>query len=149
MTPTSDDSYLFEDEVESTDSVPLAPLIDIVFLLIGFFMLAAQIVDDERDMEVELPTVTHAVAADETTGDLIINVRAGGVVTVGGRVVTLLELPDVMAGRLESALAAGERPNVVIRTDRAETYQTLDDVLEACEQIGIRDVVLRALPEGR
>jgi len=144
----ADMTSMFEEEDEAPVRVPLAPLIDIVFLLIGFFMLAAQIGRDERDLQVELPSVAHVRPGGEAPGEVIINVRASGEITIGGDLVPMSNLADVLASRLREGLDAGTRPDVVIRADRAQTYATLDDVLEACESVGVDDVVLRARPPG-
>ena len=63
--PTTEPLFGAEEESGAV-RVPLAPMIDIVFLLVGFFMLTAQIVGDERDLTVQLPEVSHRHASDES-----------------------------------------------------------------------------------
>jgi biopolymer transport protein ExbD len=144
---TSSAEPLFGAEEESTSvRVPLAPMIDIVFLLVGFFMLTAQIVGDERDLTVDLPEVNHRHQSDESPGDLVINLRTSGEITVGGDVVSRLDLPDIILSRVEAAISVGERPSIVIRADKSQSFKALDEILGVCEDVGVTPVVLRALP---
>ena len=59
-----------EDDIE----LDMSPMIDMVFLLLIFFIVASQIIDEKP--QVEIPDAVYAKVPDDTTGRLMITVRA-------------------------------------------------------------------------
>lgn len=134
----------------------LTPMIDIVFLLIIFFMVVAQI-SRQRVIEVELPGFDPSAAQVLVRdGVVALNVvpeseraRLGGAYSLGGVVF------DQTAGaraRLVSAVRAvlAEVPGVevVIRADRAEHFDLVDGAMRAAREAGATRVHLASLSEA-
>ena len=92
-------------------SLNLTPMIDVVFLLIIFFMVATKFAELERDIELELPEVASASALTSAPKQRVVSVQAGGQLRLDGE--------DVSLGMLKRQLSAArsEYPqlSVVIR----------------------------------
>ena len=114
----------------------LTPMIDVLFLLIIFFMVATTFGDLERNMELKVPEVAEAGDSVQPAKPLVINVFADGRLDLDGQMVTL--------GELEAQLvAARERtgsPNVVIRGDAACEFQRVADALATCRSASISEL---------
>ncbi|MGD9632723.1 MAG: ExbD/TolR family protein [Pirellulales bacterium] len=114
----------------------LTPMIDVLFLLIIFFMVATTFGDLERNMELKVPEVTEAGDSVQPSKPLVINVFADGRLDLDGQMVTLDELK-------EQLLAAREglgSPTVVIRGDAACQFQRVADALAACKGARISEL---------
>jgi biopolymer transport protein ExbD len=130
-------------------TLQVAPMVDIVMLLICFFMLATTLVQGQKDPAVLLPLMKSPLAASERRAEMTINLRADGVITIDGQPVALESLEGLLSG--EARLARDEsRPlRVVVRADRRQRFAALDDVLSACRRAGLAQVVFRAQEEDR
>ncbi|MCB1147216.1 MAG: biopolymer transporter ExbD, partial [Leptospiraceae bacterium] len=97
----------------------LTPMIDIVFLLIIFFMVGTQFTEMERQYDIKLPTVTDAKPLTNLPDDIIVNVQQDGEITVNGEQKSLAELQ----ANLETAKQNFPGQSVVIRGDSTGPYQ--------------------------
>jgi biopolymer transport protein ExbD len=128
-------------------ALPMAPLIDIVFLLICFYLLVAQLIRSQKDPAVELPAMAHARSQRELPAEVVVNVRADGAIVVNGRAVSLAGLPGLLRGELDRARRDGKPFRVVVRADRRQQFARLDEALRACKRAGLAKVVFRAREE--
>jgi biopolymer transport protein ExbD len=122
-------------------SINLAPMIDIVFLLIIFFMVGSQFTQwsgEERDLNVHVPQVapTPANAADQRKR--VINVLNTGEIRLDDQTVELGQLESL----LRDARAQNPKTGVVIRGDSNSAYQAVADVIAACRRAEIQDLNL-------
>jgi len=135
----------------------LTPLIDVVFLLIVFFMVAAEFSNVEFE-ELTLPVADQA-RPDESAGvrQVTLNVRADGTLRCRGRLLSGaagepgLPLDDYL--RAEAAGlprgAGGRSPLVVtVRADAAADFGHVQEILDACCSNAIFATSLGASPEG-
>lgn len=134
----------------------MTPMIDVVFLLIIFFMLVAQI-SRQRVVELDLPRLADSVS-DVIEGDsrLLVNVvpeaqadRLGGDYRLGS--VGYWGSPDGLAALAEALReAVGRDPEalVLVRAARTETYARVHPALVAVREAGIERVDLVTLREG-
>lgn len=116
----------------------LTPMIDIVFLLIIFFMVGTQFSEMEREFDVDLPRVSDARPLTSLPDEIVVNVRADGAVGVDGDRLSLKRLHE----RLTAARKNYADQAVVIRGDAGVPYQRVMEVLSACHQAGIDNVSL-------
>jgi len=114
----------------------LTPMIDVVFLLIIFFMVATRFAEMERDIELELPEVASASALTSAPKQRVVTVGAVGQVTLDGNEVLLSELTRKLSA------ARGEYPklSVVIRGDASCAFQHVAATLAACKAAHISDL---------
>ncbi len=124
-------------------SLHVAPLIDIVFLLICFYLFVAQLTSNQKDPTVELSSMSNPAIMQEAPAELVINLRLDGDITVGGRVMSLPSLRNLLAEQLDMSGTATLR--VVIRADRRQSYGKLDELLEVCRSTGVDQVIFRSM----
>jgi biopolymer transport protein ExbD len=114
----------------------LTPMIDVLFLLIIFFMVATTFGDLERNMELKVPEVAEAGDSVQPARPLVINVFADGTLDLDGQPVTLAELTS----RLTDVRASVSHPTVVIRGDAACAFQKVASALAACRSAQISEL---------
>ena len=124
---------------EEDPQLNLTPMIDIVFLLVIFFMVGSQFADLEDQLKLDLPKLNTARAISNQPDDLIINIRKDGVL--------FLNRDQKSESELEVALKEAKekyaQQRVRIRGDGSIRYQRLMDVLEICKnKAGIEQVSL-------
>lgn len=133
----------------------MTPMVDVVFLLIIFFMLVAQI-SRQRVVEVDLPTIVESVSRDiEGEGRAVVNVvPEERVALLGGDYrfgALAFDASEGGLARLADALreAVGQNPEtlVLVRADRTESYERVYPVLRAIGDAGIGRVSLVTLRE--
>lgn len=124
-------------------SINLTSMLDIVMLLIIFFMLSTQFQEEERQYDVNLPTVADATALTGQPDEVVVNVAADGTITVRLEQVSVEELEAVMRSAVEKF--AGQ--SVIIRGDGSGSYQTIMDVMSACRRGGIKNLSLAHRPK--
>ena len=121
----------------------MAPLIDMVFLLLIFFMVTTSFVK-ETGIDVNRPTASTAVSKAKAT--IIIAVDDQDRIFMDRREI------DVRAVRanIERALAENPEGAVVVIADKASTTGTAINVMDGCRMAGAQNVSLAArLPEAQ
>ena len=125
--------------------IPLTSLLDVVFLLLIFFMVATNFTRREVDQTVRLPeTASGGVGRTGVFDRLIVNVREDGSVVVDG--VRLDE--DGLRLRLREWLAASPDRPAVIRGDGRASYQAVMRVMGVCRSEGVRQVDVAVIDPG-
>jgi biopolymer transport protein ExbD len=123
--------------------IELTPLIDMVFLLLVFFLVATTFHQEEREMQIALPVASSAAPISVQLRELIVNVDAEGDITVGGRVMAV----DALATLVKEAVQANPRQKVTVRGDRGTAYANVVRVLDVCKQSGIQEPYLDTVVE--
>ena len=121
---------------EQGAELELAPMIDVVFLLLIFFIVTWQYAQFERDMDISVPAAEESVDQPRKQGEIIVNVRESGEIVLNGRVVSNQELQAKL-----NAISQ-EFPNqaVILRGASEASYQTIIDVLDQIKKAGIWNV---------
>ena len=125
-------------------SFQLAPMIDIVFLLLIFFLVTYQITEQERDINVSVPTTTEGVQEARVANEIVVNLTAEGVITINGEVYTKDELRQkleriVEISKLANTGGADQQP-VRIRADFDGKNQQTFEVLAEIQKAGIWNI---------
>lgn len=120
----------------------LAPMIDIVFLLLCFFMTSQLFAQWETDVPLTLPTARTGEASRRLPGEITLNIMPDGRVIVNAKPYTDAEL-SAMLTRLVK-LYPGQP--VVLRADRATPYEQIIRVLDLCRQSDIWNISFATLP---
>jgi biopolymer transport protein ExbD len=129
-------------QTEDQSSINLTPMIDIVFLLIIFFMVGtkfSEFSEQEKDISLTIPTVTDARAITAAPSNRIIDVFANGNIELDRKAVSVEQLE--MA--LRSARQQYPKLGVVIRGDGQGPYQNVASVMAACRRAEISDLNIR------
>lgn len=116
----------------------LTPVIDMVFLLLIFFLVAARIEEeDERSLEVKLPQASEALPLTARPRELYVTVNAQGQYFAGGRFRNLSELEDLL---MQAAADNPGRQTVIVRADERSPWRYVVNVMNLCARARIRDV---------
>ena len=118
--------------------IEMLPLIDIVFLLLVFFIYAMLSMAVHRGLPVELPLST-TVEIDKKLV-LSVTVKADQTIYVDQEQVALTDLNQV----LQSKAAGAREPGVLVFADRALPYQMIYHVLDKIRQAGLSRISLQA-----
>jgi biopolymer transport protein ExbD len=114
----------------------LTSMIDVLFLLIIFFMVATKFDEMERNIEVAVPEVGQAGDGMPPPKPLVVSVLSDGRLQLDGSPVTAEEL----ASRLAAARTPLTEPTVVIHGDASCPFQHVADALGACRQAGVSEL---------
>jgi biopolymer transport protein ExbD len=116
--------------------IAMTPLIDMMFLLIIFFLVATAFKNPELDENVRLPESEGGSPTRQRSEDIIVNVRQGGVLVVSGRIVTI----DDLGEKLKKAAEKDPQQVVRVRGDGLAYHKQIVSVLEACRKAKIVNV---------
>lgn len=123
----------------------MTPMIDVVFLLLCFFVTSQIYAQWETEIDITLPTAQTGQTPQRLPGEIIINVLQTGETVVNGRTVSEAELGDMLA-RLAD-LFPGQP--VLLRADKATAYENVIRVLDQCRQADIWNISFATgVPEG-
>jgi biopolymer transport protein ExbD len=117
---------------ESPD-VNLTPLIDVVFLLLIFFMVSTTF-DREAELSIELPTASGKPAATKEA-PIDVSIDLQGRYFVNGKPLVNTQLPTLKRA-LEIA-AGGKTPAIVINADANTSHKSVVQVMDAASQLGL------------
>ena len=123
----------------------LTPMVDIVFLLIIFFMVGTQFSELERSVDVHLPTASDVVPLTGAPDAKIVDVRPDGSIRYEKADVDLKQLQ----ARLNAARENFAGQSVILRGDRKCEYQLIMDVITVCKRAGIASISLANKPEAQ
>lgn len=120
---------------ESLDepSLNLTPMIDIVFLLLIFFMVGTKFSEVEQQFDVELPTASPMQTMTRQPDPLTVTVSQTGSLALNGVPVEIEELRTQLMAARE---AWADQP-VLIRGDGQGEYQAVIDVMNLCQEVRI------------
>jgi len=116
--------------------IQLAPLVDVLLLLLIFFLLTWNAARNENELDVKVPKATEAKEKSAPIGDVIVNVKADGNVVVNRRTLSGPDLTNLLKG----LVALNPDQAVVIRGDETGAYKHIVEVLNACSQAGVTNV---------
>jgi biopolymer transport protein ExbD len=114
----------------------MTPMIDILFLLIIFFMVGTKFTEIERKIDLEVPEVSDTQTPETPPQHTIINVFRDGSVTLGEEQMDLKQLES----RLASLRQQSSSLSVIIRGDAEGAFQNVASVLSVCRQAGVSDL---------
>ena len=128
-------------ELEDDVGISLTSLIDVVFLLQIFFMLATTFLDPERALQLDLPRAESGSANERPPEELVLNVFRDGRVALGGR-----ELDDAaLRASLENAAQRDPTTPVTIRGDAHVEHAHIVSVMDACALAGLSNLSVGTL----
>ena len=133
--------------LDEQPSLNLTPMIDIVFLLIIFFMVGTKFTELERKIGLRVPEVSNTGALTAAPERKVINVFRDGEISLDRVPVTLAELTTKLAE------ARSQYPDlgVLVRGDARGQFQRVAEVLNACKMANIRELgisVRSVVPKG-
>lgn len=116
--------------------IQLAPLVDVLLLLLIFFLLTWNAARNENELDVKVPKASAAKEKTSPIGDVVVNVKADGNVVVNRRTLSAAELSELLKGLVQ----LNAEQAVVIRGDEAGAYKNVIGVLNICSEAGVTNV---------
>ncbi len=122
----------------------VTPMIDVVFLLIVFFLVSSHLAQQEPQLDLDLPAAVSGAPASETARPLTVSVLPTGEVFVDGQAIS----QEALTARIEQTAAQREGDlEVRVRADRTADFGVLQPILLACSEAGVWNIAL-AVYEG-
>lgn len=124
----------FRPDREETTDINLTPLIDIVFLLLIFFMVSTTF-QKSSEIQIDLPEASGKLA--ETKEFVVeISIDSLGRYFINGRVLVDKKLTTLKAA-ISQTVAGKKDPRIVISSDKNSTYQSVVTAMDAVNQLGL------------
>ena len=109
-------------------TVQMSSLMDVIFLLLCFFVTTSVFSQWETEISITLPTAKSATVPGRMPGEIILNLAKDGTVSVNGQTWTLADVTE----RLTRIAKLYPGQPVVIRADKETAYESLVGVIDAC-----------------
>ncbi len=113
-------------------SLSITPLIDVVFLLLIFFLVATKFDEEESALDIQLPQATESTPIWSQPQSLIININRKGEYFVSGKNVSSEELKELLKTSWENPLTDS---SVVIRGDERAPFGTVVEAANMCQEL--------------
>ncbi|MEO0017416.1 MAG: hypothetical protein RLZZ522_699 [Verrucomicrobiota bacterium] len=117
-------------------AMQLAPMIDILLLLLSFFIISQQFSRSETELNISVPTAQEGADPERSRGEIIINVLTDGTLRVDGSNVNFSELGE----KLATVAKIYKNQPVRIRGDGGVSYQRIVEVIDTCQKSGIWNI---------
>jgi len=134
----------FTDARRRRISINITPLIDVLFLLLTFFMVSSTFVE-QPGMELELPGVTRAETV--IVREYILTVTEDGRLFFDGQPVTKAALPE----RLKAAVPEMKDRALTLKADKEVPHGTVVELMDIARTSGVKKLIIaaRIVPETR
>lgn len=128
----------FQGDSEEDYSLQLTSLIDVVFLLLIFFMVSTSFVDFTRRIDIELPEAKSSAEVVEKKSFLI-EVGVEKRISLNGKTVLI----DDLESKLKAGVKSGKfKPSLTIKADKRLDYGYVIKVMGLISGAGVRDISL-------
>ncbi len=114
----------------------IAPMVDILLVLLGFFMLTWSFSRQERELDVQMPSAGEAKEQRRSVGEVIINVKADGSLVMNRRLMS----PEEVLATLTRVAQLYPDQAVVLRGDQRVDYGHIVQTLDLCRRANIWNV---------
>ena len=128
--------------VREDAAVDMAPMIDLVFLLLIFFMVASVVTELEK-VEVAIPESEYAKVPEDTKNRMMLSVDANNKIYAGTLPVTIEELKALIDNELNN----NPELKILIRADERVEYKTCKEIMIACGEVGATDLIYATFEE--
>ena len=120
----------------------MAPMIDVVFLLLIFFMVASIFAEWETKVGIEVPTSQTGDQSTRQPDEIMINVDSEGRYFIN----SIKMSPLRIEGLLQTIGKEHKNPPVIIRADRKTQHEKIIELLDICRKVDIWNVSFSTLP---
>ena len=124
----------FRDENEENFSFDLTPLVDVVFLLLIFFMVSTVFIDFKRQMDISLPS-SKSSAPSEVLGPVMVELTIDRQVFLNGEKINFKEFESAL-----SRISPSKKKSAIIRADKNLPYGNVIKVMGMLQSAQILDI---------
>lgn len=132
--------------INEKTELQIAPLIDVVFLLLIYFMVSAQLKRTEADLDLALPGSVSVSAQMEIPDEQIIEVLSSGEIVLNNKVYASQDKSDLagleytLLRYAQAAKISKSKAVITIAAEDDAVHERVIDVLNACAGAGIKNV---------
>lgn len=120
----------------------LVPLIDVLLILLIFFIVTFSMAQRENDLNISVPAADSGAPKDRQVGEIVVNISRDGSLKVNTQALTEEELGQ----RFKDIYALNPRQAIIIRADEETVYKKMFRVLDLCYQAGLYHVSFASRP---
>ncbi len=121
-----------------TVAINMTPMIDVVFLLIIFFLVSSHLAKQENSVELNLPLAQTSLDDSNESNLVVVNIMPDGQHQIAG---VSLSNQQLVSALRERSLRSPDGIRLKIRTDQDVSYEFIEPVLRSAADAGIADVV--------
>ncbi|NQT82801.1 biopolymer transporter ExbD [bacterium] len=121
----------------------LTSMIDLLFILLIFFMTASMYAQFESELNVQVPVSSESVDTEREATEIIVNVTDDGKFVVNQIERSIPELDDI----LRTIADVYEGSHIILRGDKETAWRNMVKVLDACKRADIWNVSFSVIPE--
>lgn len=131
------------------DEINMAPMIDMVFLLLIFFMVASHLTALER-IPVPLPVADEAKVPEEARDRQLVTIRAVDDSGEDAEIFMNLQVvsPEEFSTAIANLFESDENLQVYLRADRRVKHKHIKAVMKSCADVGIVDIIFGTFESG-
>ena len=122
--------------------IQLAPMIDIVFLLLIFFIVLWNYARFETEIDIAVPSASAGEQPERTIGEIVVNVHRDGRIVVEG----VDRSDEELLGMFQDIVEAYPDQAVILRGDRQAAFDHIVRVLNVCQQAKIWNISFATAP---
>ena len=116
--------------------IQLAPMIDVVFLLLIFFIVLWNYARFETEIDISVPAASAGENPERTIGEIVVNVKKEGDIIIEGIERTELETLEMF----KSIVAAYPDQALILRGDKEASFDHIVKVLNLCKEANIWNI---------
>ena len=116
--------------------IQLAPMIDVVFLLLIFFIVLWNYARFETEIDISVPAASAGENPERTIGEIVVNVKNEGGIIIEGIERTELETLEMF----KSIVAAYPDQALILRGDKEASFDHIVKVLNLCKEANIWNI---------
>ncbi len=135
----------FQGPDDGQQEFQIAPMIDIVFLLLVFFIVSYSMAQIEREMGIQLPRAETATEQSSRRNEVVVNLGPEGDLIVNRQAMQY----DELQRRLQRLAQFGGAPDVIIRADENCPHGYVIRVMDVCQKADVTNIFFRARLEER
>ena len=125
--------------------IQLAPMIDVVFLLLIFFIVLWNYARFETEIDISVPAASAGENPERTIGEIVVNVKKEGGIIIEGIERTELETLEMF----KSIVAAYPDQALILRGDKEASFDHIVKVLNLCKEANIWNISFNRINYSR
>ncbi|MDP6357131.1 MAG: biopolymer transporter ExbD [Planctomycetota bacterium] len=125
--------------IDDDSGFQMAPMIDIIFVLLLFFLVTSALQENEKALTIDLPQASQASPGGQSRTELIININKKGVIIIQNEIMPLKLLSERLVQLAQLYKGIGI-PAVIVRGDKNANYGRVVEVLDICAKAGMHNV---------
>ena len=118
----------------------LVPLIDVLLILLIFFIVTFSMAQRENDLNISVPAADSGAPKDRQVGEIVVNIGKDGAVRVNTQTLN----GEQLSKRFQDIYQLNPKQAIIIRADEESVYKNMFKVLDLCYQAGLYHVSFAA-----